>query len=95
MAATSTACSSRPPNQPPDFASERTRRAGPRAAPPELLLASTPLAGALHAGASTAPVPSDGGRDFTGRWVHAFAAYGAPKYGSEFTHFEYVNPDAP
>ena len=60
-----------------------------------LLLASTPLAGALHAGASTAPVPSDGGGDFTGRWVHAFAAYGAPKYGSDFTHFDYVNPDAP
>jgi peptide/nickel transport system substrate-binding protein/microcin C transport system substrate-binding protein len=32
---------------------------------------------------------------FTGRWVHAFAAYGAPKYGPDFTHFEYVNPDAP
>ena len=31
----------------------------------------------------------------TGRWVHGFAAYGAPKYGPDFTHFEYVNPDAP
>jgi len=35
------------------------------------------------------------GADFTGRWVHAFAAYGAPKYGSDFRHFDYVNPDAP
>ena len=31
----------------------------------------------------------------TGRWVHGFAAYGAPKYGPDFTHFEYVNPNAP
>ena len=28
-------------------------------------------------------------------WVHAFAAFGAPKYGPDFTHFDYVNPDAP
>ncbi len=32
---------------------------------------------------------------FTGRWVHAFAAYGPPKYPPTFTHFDYVNPDAP
>ena len=31
----------------------------------------------------------------TGRWVHGFAAYGTPKYGPDFTHFEYVNPNAP
>ncbi|MCW5636377.1 MAG: ABC transporter substrate-binding protein [Rubrivivax sp.] len=31
----------------------------------------------------------------TGRWVHAFAAYGPPKYGPDFKHFEYVNPEAP
>jgi microcin C transport system substrate-binding protein len=35
------------------------------------------------------------GEDFTGRWVHAFAAYGAPKYGPDFKHYDYVNPDAP
>jgi len=28
-------------------------------------------------------------------WVHAFAAYGEPKYPREFQHFDYVNPDAP
>ena len=60
-----------------------------------LLLASTPMAGALHAATHTAAAPNDGGGDFTGRWVHAFAAYGAPKYGSDFSHFDYVNPDAP
>ncbi|MEN9627241.1 MAG: hypothetical protein RJA10_467, partial [Pseudomonadota bacterium] len=56
------------------------------------LLAATPWAGALQAAPAT---PADGGGDFTGRWVHAFAAYGAPKYGPDFTHFGYVNPDAP
>jgi peptide/nickel transport system substrate-binding protein/microcin C transport system substrate-binding protein len=57
--------------------------------------AATPWAGALQAAeAARANAPADGG-DFTGRWVHAFAAYGPPKYGPDFTHFEYVNPDAP
>ncbi len=27
--------------------------------------------------------------------VHAVAMHGAPKYGPDFTHFAYVNPDAP
>jgi peptide/nickel transport system substrate-binding protein/microcin C transport system substrate-binding protein len=31
----------------------------------------------------------------TGSWEHALAAYTAPKYARGFTHFEYVNPDAP
>ncbi len=26
---------------------------------------------------------------------HAIAMYGAPKYGPDFTHFDYVNPEAP
>ena len=30
-----------------------------------------------------------------GPWVHAYAAFGAPKYPRGFTHFEYLNPDAP
>jgi peptide/nickel transport system substrate-binding protein/microcin C transport system substrate-binding protein len=30
-----------------------------------------------------------------GRWVHAFAAYGQPKYPAGFAHFEYANPQAP
>ena len=57
------------------------------------LLLGTPLAGAL--GAAPAPGAPADGNAYTGRWVHAFAAYGAPKYGPGFTHFEYVNPDAP
>ena len=27
--------------------------------------------------------------------AHAIAMHGAPKYGPDFTHFDYVNPDAP
>ncbi|HTT11199.1 MAG TPA: extracellular solute-binding protein [Burkholderiaceae bacterium] len=30
-----------------------------------------------------------------GGWVPAIAAFGSPKYPADFTHFEYVNPDAP
>jgi microcin C transport system substrate-binding protein len=30
-----------------------------------------------------------------GQWVHAYAAYGEPKYPKGFAHFEYVSPDAP
>jgi peptide/nickel transport system substrate-binding protein/microcin C transport system substrate-binding protein len=33
--------------------------------------------------------------DAPGGWVHAYAAYGEPKYARGFSHFEYVNPDAP
>ena len=28
-------------------------------------------------------------------WSHAYSAYGTPKYPRGFTHFDYVNPDAP
>jgi peptide/nickel transport system substrate-binding protein/microcin C transport system substrate-binding protein len=28
-------------------------------------------------------------------WVHAYAAFGSPRYPRGFTHFEYLNPDAP
>lgn len=59
------------------------------------LLAVTPWAGALHAAPAAPSTPADTGSAHTGRWVHAFAAYGAPKYGPDFTHFEYVDPNAP
>ncbi|MDE2612117.1 MAG: ABC transporter substrate-binding protein [Burkholderiales bacterium] len=55
---------------------------------------AAPLQGLAASPASRPPeAPAD--VDFTGRWVHAFAAYGAPKYGPEFAHFDYVDPDAP
>ncbi len=53
-------------------------------------LALCAAAGDLAAEPTLTPVPA-----FTGRWVHAFAAYGAPRYGADFAHFEYVNPAAP
>jgi peptide/nickel transport system substrate-binding protein/microcin C transport system substrate-binding protein len=58
------------------------------------LLAASPWAGALAAASRATPETTDAAAA-TGRWVHAFAAYGLPKYGPDFTHFEYVNPDAP
>ncbi len=30
-----------------------------------------------------------------GRFVHGFAMHGEPKYGPDFSHFDYVNPNAP
>jgi peptide/nickel transport system substrate-binding protein/microcin C transport system substrate-binding protein len=59
--------------------------------------AATPWAGLVEAAqaAAAAKPGGDAGTDFTGRWVHAFAAYGAPRHGPDFTHFDYVNPDAP
>ena len=56
-------------------------------------LAASPLASAVSAAVDPA-APKDGGAT-TGQWVHAFAAYGRPKYGPDFTHFDYVNPLAP
>ena len=31
----------------------------------------------------------------TGQWAHAITLMGEPKYGPDFKHFEYANPDAP
>lgn len=33
--------------------------------------------------------------DSTIQTAHALALYGAPRYGADFTHFDYVNPEAP
>ena len=46
------------------------------------------LAAALWALVAHADDPEAG-------WAHGYAAFGAPKYPAGFTHFEYVNPDAP
>lgn len=50
-----------------------------------LLAAALALSTAVPAMAQTAP----------GQWVHAFAMEGEPKYGPDYTHFDYVNVDAP
>lgn len=57
----------------------------------------------LWAGASTAApaapskpesAPSADAND-GGSWSHAYSAYGQPKYPRGFSHFDYVNPNAP
>jgi microcin C transport system substrate-binding protein len=48
-------------------------------------------AGAPHA----KPAPAPASAPAAPQWVHAFAAYGEPKYPKDFTHFDYANPDAP
>ena len=45
--------------------------------------------------AAAADVAPAAAATVTGRWVHAIAAYGPPKYPADFSHFEYVNRDAP
>jgi peptide/nickel transport system substrate-binding protein/microcin C transport system substrate-binding protein len=56
----------------------------------------------FHRGALAAALASqlpaaraDDERAVTGQWVHAYAAFGKPLYGADFTHFPYVNPEAP
>src|SRR3954468_5623054 len=42
------------------------------------------------------PPPASGvASSAPGEWLHAYAAFGQPKYPRGFHHFEYVNPDAP
>ena len=60
--------------------------------------AAPPVPGALPvaaapASSATAPLPAD--EASAPPWVHAYAAYGAPKYARGFDHFDYVNPAAP
>jgi peptide/nickel transport system substrate-binding protein/microcin C transport system substrate-binding protein len=56
-----------------------------------LLLAAFLSGPAFEASAATGGSPDAA----TGRWVHAYAAYGEPKYPPGFAHFGYANPDAP
>ena len=55
-------------------------------------LAAFAPAGGAEPAAADAPASA---AQATARWVHAYAAYGEPKYGPGFDHFEYVNPQAP
>lgn len=45
--------------------------------------------------APPAPTPVAAAPVTTGQWVHALCAYGTPKYGPDFQHFGYVDPQAP
>lgn len=57
-----------------------------------LALAVFAPAGASPPAAPDAPAST---AQAAAHWVHAYAAYGEPKYGPDFDHFEYVNPQAP
>ena len=57
----------------------RPGRRSARAFAVAFVLVSLPVAGTLPAAAGS----------------HGIAMHGAPKYGAEFEHFDYVNPDAP
>jgi len=47
----------------------------------------------LLASAASGEAPDPAGAEV--RTAHAIAMHGTPKYPSDFTHFDYVNPDAP
>ena len=73
------------------------RPAGLRLAALALTLAAGCAWAAPAPDAAAAPAPADAAKPATGgTWSHAFASYGAtPKYPRGFSHFEFVNPDAP
>ena len=50
---------------------------------------------AAGAWAQVAPLDVPAGAVAAAPWVHAYAAFGQPKYPRGFAHFGYVNPDAP
>ena len=64
-----------------------------------LLLLPVVFALSGPAGAALRPAPAASAASaavaVAATWVHAHAAYGAPKYGPDFKHFEYVDPQAP
>jgi len=60
---------------------------------PLAVFAASAMMSAAHA-QDDAAGSDDTGTD-TRTWLHASAFIGEPKYGPDFEHFDYVNPDAP
>jgi peptide/nickel transport system substrate-binding protein/microcin C transport system substrate-binding protein len=58
-------------------------------------LAATAFAAAATPAPAAAPASSAASTTADTRWVHAYAAFGTPKYPRDFTHFDYLNPNAP
>ncbi len=56
-----------------------------------LLCCPLMLTASMGAGAAVAAAAAQAAE----QWVHAYAAFGQPKYPRGFAHFDYVNPDAP
>jgi peptide/nickel transport system substrate-binding protein/microcin C transport system substrate-binding protein len=69
--------------------------AAPRKGPMPVKSPASAAAAAAGASAPANGAPSADTGEISGRWAHAYAAYTAPKYPADFTHFEYVNPQAP
>ncbi|MGZ5715692.1 MAG: extracellular solute-binding protein [Caldimonas sp.] len=61
-----------------------------------LALVAGSAAHAATAAPATAPAPGPAASSTAeSRWVHAYAAFGEPKYPRDFDHFDYLNPNAP
>ena len=61
-----------------------------------LALPALPAAAAPGPAAAAASAPPRAASVITtGSWVHALSPYLPPKYPAGFSHFDYVNPDAP
>ena len=73
------------------FAAALAASASGGAAPSAPVPATTTSASTATPAVATAP-PAPAA---AGEWKHAFATYGEPKLRKGFTHFDYVNPDAP
>ena len=60
------------------------------------VIAAWALAGAagMALGADAPRAPADAAAAPGGEWVHAYAAFGAPKYPAGFDHFDYAEPNA-
>ncbi len=56
---------------------------------------SAASAAAIAPTTAAATAPTTAPTTAPATWVHAYAAFGPPKYGPAFTHFAYANPDAP
>lgn len=59
------------------------------------VLAAQPAPAAPAALAAPADIAGEPAAAAGLRWVHAYAAFGEPKYPPGFAHFDYVNPAAP
>src|SRR5664279_4328089 len=60
-----------------------------------VLVAGSAAHAATRAPAPAPPASPAAASAAESRWVHAYAAFGEPKYPRGFDHFDYLNPNAP
>ena len=63
--------------------------------PPEKIILKLPALLILIMGLLICSINKPAHAIVRGKPVHGLALYGEPKYGPDFEHFEYVNPNAP